>query len=591
MPLDVTLAARQVGVSETYKDARVGGVSNLPQRVFMIAQGETGVSFSTTKFVAESANHVGQVAGYHSQAYLLALQLLPKNGDGLGTVPLTVALLGDAGSSQPSVGDITPSGTATSAQSYVLNVSEVKSRPFVVPSGAVNVSNVCRMIGQAANTTLGMPVKATYTYGAVTASALTGTGNGTITALSVTGTPLPGVYRLTVNTAVANGGVWTLVDPEGTTVSSTLTQTVGASQATVLSAGGIQFTITDGTSDFGLGAYFDITVPATKVTLTSAWKGTTTNDITLQIDGPSPGVGVNFAITQPVGGLVDPDPQSALDQVGESWETVVLNGLNLTNSTALDSYKTWGEGRWSADNKKGVLVFTGAKVTTPSSAIVVSDARKTDRINSQIPTVGSRNLPSVLAARAVARIASAANNDPSKDFCLKVLDGITPGSDGIQWNLSGRDAAIKGGSSTLEIVDSVARLSNVVTFYHPTGEDPPAYRHAIDSFKLMNITYNVRRIFETEEWAGAALVPDEQAVSRPSAKKPKMAKAELAALVKNLAAGALISDPDYSIKNMTAVISTQDPKRLDITLPLKLSGNANVINIEETWSFHFAAAA
>lgn len=97
----------------------------------------------------------------------------------------------------------------------------------------------------------------------VTASAVTGTGNGTVTAATVvTGpvVPLVGAYTLTVNTAVANGGKWTLKDPNGQEVDSNLIMTVGAGAATVFKAGGLQFTITDGSTDFAAGDTATLTV-------------------------------------------------------------------------------------------------------------------------------------------------------------------------------------------------------------------------------------------------------------------------------------------------------------------------------------------
>ncbi len=100
---------------------------------------------------------------------------------------------------------------------------------------------------------------------AVTASAVSGGGNGTVTAASVVeGSVVPkvGVHTLTVVTAVANGGVWKLTDPNGATVAENLIMTPGVGAATVFEAGGLQFTITDGGTDFSAGATATLTVAA-----------------------------------------------------------------------------------------------------------------------------------------------------------------------------------------------------------------------------------------------------------------------------------------------------------------------------------------
>lgn len=98
---------------------------------------------------------------------------------------------------------------------------------------------------------------------AITPSAVTGTGNGTVTAASVVGgsvIPKIGNYVLRNTAAVANGGVWRLEDPDGMIVASDLRMTVGASSATIFEAGGLIFTINDGGTDFALGDTFTLPV-------------------------------------------------------------------------------------------------------------------------------------------------------------------------------------------------------------------------------------------------------------------------------------------------------------------------------------------
>jgi len=100
---------------------------------------------------------------------------------------------------------------------------------------------------------------------AVAASAVTGTGNGTVTAASVMAgptVPQVGVYTLKVVRAVTNGGEWQLADPNGMIHATDLVMTIGASAATVFKAAGLQFTITDGSTDFALGDTATLTVAA-----------------------------------------------------------------------------------------------------------------------------------------------------------------------------------------------------------------------------------------------------------------------------------------------------------------------------------------
>lgn len=101
---------------------------------------------------------------------------------------------------------------------------------------------------------------------AVTATADVGnTGDGTVTLATVAAgsiIPLVGDYNLEVTGAVTNGGVFKLEDPNGAIVATGLTMTAGAGAATAFEVAGLNFTITDGTTDFIVGDKFALTVAA-----------------------------------------------------------------------------------------------------------------------------------------------------------------------------------------------------------------------------------------------------------------------------------------------------------------------------------------
>ena len=58
-------------------------------------------------------------------------------------------------------------------------------------------------------------------------------------------------------------------------------------------------------------------------------------------------------------------------------------------------------------------------------------------------------------------------------------------------------------------------------------------------------------------------------------------------MIDGLAENAIISDPEYSKAHTQAVINAQNPKRLDIMVPVKLSGNSNIISIDLNFGFYF----
>lgn len=167
------------------------------------------------------------------------------------------------------------------------------------------------------------------------------------------------------------------------------------------------------------------------------------------------------------------------------------------------------------------------------------------------------------------------------------MNGLIPGGDEEQWTYAQRDQAVKGGASTTQVKGGVVELSDVVTFYAPEGEPFPAYRFVVDIVKMMNVLYNVALEFESTEWDGAPLVPDDEPVVNPTAKKPKMAKAAAAAIVDGLADQAIVVNREEAKANIVAAIT--GPKRWDMEIPVQVSGNSNIKAISLRWGFFFGS--
>lgn len=196
-----------------------------------------------------------------------------------------------------------------------------------------------------------------------------------------------------------------------------------------------------------------------------------------------------------------------------------------------------------------------------------------------------------MAARQLARIAKVANNNPPTDYGSQRATGLTPGDDSVQWDYAQRDQAVKAGSSTIVVKDRVVNIGDVVTFYRPEGDPLPAYRHVVDLVKLQNVIFNIDLIFNREEWDGAPLIPDDQPTVNPNARKPLSAKAAVGDKLDSLVLNAIISDAKTAKKNTAAVIDPGNPKRLNLTVPVQLSGNTNIIDVALQFGFFFGSAA
>jgi phage tail sheath gpL-like len=482
MAIDASAVASVTGIDVQYLDLRGATAQFLPQQIAVFAQGASAATYSEDAWQATSGDDAGAKYGAGSPIHHIVRKLKPR----VGSIPVWVYPLSDDASGTPSVGDVTPSGTATKTSSYRLRIGGVLSEPFNVASGVVVPATVITDMIAAVNAVELMPVIAA-----------------------------------------------------------------------------------DNTTD---------------MTLTSKWEGASADGIVVEVI-PDEDVGVVFALTQPTGGTNNPDVDDALAKVGNRWITMAINAMESTDTVTLGKFQVWGEARWDQLVRRPLVVFNGDAETDVATAITVPDARKTDRINSQLVAPGSPTLPFVIAAEMVAQMAPIANNNPPTDYVGLQAPGILPGEDGEQWSWATRDQAIKGGSSTSQVVDNVVRIEDVVTFYHPTGENPPPYRDVVDLMKIWNTLYNLELEFTSAGWARAPLIPDDQPTVNPNARKPKSAKSAAAGIVDQLGLFAILVNTKASKKLITAGINSQNPKRLDLEVPVFISGNTKIKSVTLFWSF------
>lgn len=343
-----------------------------------------------------------------------------------------------------------------------------------------------------------------------------------------------------------------------------------------------------------INAVFDFPVTAAAdgsndslINLTAKWNGTSGNDISIEILGEPQGI--TYGITNMSGGAGDPDVATALANAGSIWFTQVISEFNRDNTTALDAFRTWGDGQVQPTINRRPVVFTGATDTNVPTLITFGDGRRSDSINSIVPVPGSPNLPMQIAARWAARVALIANTSPARDYAGQILSGIIPGSLSVQHGYSLRDQLVRAGISTTELIDGEVQISDTVTLYHPTNEPVPAFRYVVTIAKLNVVVFNTSIVFNADGWKGAPLIPNDQAVVEPTARKPRDAEAAIVAIIAGLGLNAIISDPATAIESVRASISSQNPNRLDVNYAVQISGNAGIISTDLFFGFFFGS--
>lgn len=174
---------------------------------------------------------------------------------------------------------------------------------------------------------------------AITPSAVTGTGNGTVTAASVQAgdfVPKSGNWTLRCVVAATNGGTFRLEDPDGQIVVAGLVLTAGSGGANPFKAGGLAFTINDGSTDFAVGDTF--TLPVTAVNKMEPFDPAGVGGVQLPIgvltyDVLAAGAG-DIPIRALINGLVNQN-RLAIDS-GASITVLHLDSLRRSGVVAVD---------------------------------------------------------------------------------------------------------------------------------------------------------------------------------------------------------------------------------------------------------------
>lgn len=335
------------------------------------------------------------------------------------------------------------------------------------------------------------------------------------------------------------------------------------------------------------------TGPGTACTLTAKWKGTTGNEIKIEVldANLNPALGSLYTVVNPTSGAADPSVTAALGGIGSQWITLLINSFHGTNTVVLDAIQAKGEARWDQTVRRPFVAICGNDEAVLATATGTTSTRKTDRINCQVVSPGSVHLPVQIAAAQVREIAKVADDNPPTDYGSRKVTTLLPGADSVQWDYATRDAAVKAGCSTIEQKNGVVCISDVVTMYHPDGEIPPAYRYVVDIMKVMTIIYNLDLEFNQPEWDGAPLIPDGQPTVNPNARRPSSAKAAVNRILDGLGLEAIISNPAAAKAATVANINSGNPKRLDVSTTVQLSGNSNILSVDLNFGFFFGTAA
>jgi phage tail sheath gpL-like len=136
--VDASAVARVLGIKTEFKNLRTGSIIYLPQRAAVVAQGNSLSSYATTKKQVFTRKEAGDTYGYGSPIERIVAQLLPDNGDGVGTIPVTVYPLEDDGAGVVATGSIDAAGVSqTTTETYEIKVNGISTGQVTIPATTI----------------------------------------------------------------------------------------------------------------------------------------------------------------------------------------------------------------------------------------------------------------------------------------------------------------------------------------------------------------------------------------------------------------------------------------------------------------------
>lgn len=331
------------------------------------------------------------------------------------------------------------------------------------------------------------------------------------------------------------------------------------------------------------------------VTCTAKWSGLTSEYIQIEVSTNDVDAGLNYAVANTTAGAGTPTVTSTLNKIHSQWITGVLNCYG-TETTVMGELETFN-GKPSTTNPTGqfegtimrpFIAYTGSVANDPSS---ITEARKTELTIAICPAPNSKGLPLEAGANMARIQMPQAQANPHLDVSGQVYLDMpfpTDGDIGSMASYVNRDLFLKKGCSTVEAFDGLYKVTDFVTTYHPTGEEPPQFRYVrslVQDFNIKYAYYLLEQLYVVDK----SIADDNDVTRVTDVIKPKIWAGIVFELANDLATRSIIAEPTFMQDSIQVQLSSSNPDRLETAFSYKRSGFARIASTTAKAGFNFGA--
>lgn len=284
-----------------------------------------------------------------------------------------------------------------------------------------------------------------------------------------------------------------------------------------------------------------------------------------------------------------------MNNFGNTWNTIVVNSFN--SASILDQLEVFNgrpdantpTGRYTANIFKPFVAFFGYKSSLISEIEAVTDttARKIESTNALCPAPNSTGFSWEAAANVCALVGPVWSSNPHLDVSGQLYpDMPTAESIGDFGTYDGRDNLVKKGSSAVDLVAGKYEIQEIVTTYHPVGENPAQFRYV----RNLNIDWNIKYgldILADINVVDKMIADDNAIVDVPNVIKPKQWKQVIDSYAATLQLNGLIVEAAFMQDSIEVQTGDTNPDRLETFFKYKRSPYARVISTTAEAGFSF----